>query len=50
MTNRIKVRDITIETGQDMPDLNEVLKRISSIIKNTQSARRDVNKLLRLDL
>ena len=45
--NRIK--GITIEIGGDTTDLQKSLKAVDSSIRNTQTALKDVNKLLKLD-
>ena len=47
MANRIK--GITVEIGGDTTGLDKALKGVNSSIKHTQSALRDVNKLLKLD-
>lgn len=47
MANRIK--GITVEIGGDTTGLDKALKSVNSTIKSTQSALRDVNKLLKLD-
>lgn len=47
MANRIK--GITVEIGGDTTGLDKALKSVNSSIKHTQSALRDVNKLLKLD-
>ncbi len=47
MANRI--RGITVEIGGDTTGLDKALKSVNSSIKHTQSALRDVNKLLKLD-
>ena len=44
MANRIK--GITVEIGGDTTGLDKALKSVNSSIKHTQSALRDVNKLL----
>lgn len=47
MANRIK--GITVEIGGDTSGLDKALKSVNSSISHTQSALRDVNKLLKLD-
>lgn len=47
MANRIK--GITVEIGGDTTGLDKSLKSVNSTIKNTQSALKDVNRLLKLD-
>ena len=47
MANRIK--GITVEIGGDTTKLQTALKGVNGQIKNTQSALRDVEKLLKLD-
>lgn len=47
MANRIK--GITVEIGGDTTKLQTALKGVNGQIKNTQSALRDVSKLLKLD-
>ena len=47
MANRIK--GITVEIGGDTTGLDKALKGVNTSIKHTQSALRDVNKLLKLD-
>ena len=47
MANRIK--GITVEIGGDTTKLQTALKGVNGEIKNTQSALRDVEKLLKLD-
>ena len=47
MANRIK--GITVEIGGDTTGLDKALKSVNSSISHTQSALRDVNKLLKLD-
>lgn len=47
MANRIN--GITVEIGGDTTKLQNVLKGVNSQIKNTQSALKDVEKLLKLD-
>lgn len=47
MANRIK--GITVEIGGDTTGLDKALKSVNSSIKTTQSALRDVNRLLKLD-
>ncbi|EET58359.1 tail tape measure protein, TP901 family [Marvinbryantia formatexigens DSM 14469] len=47
MASRIK--GITIEIGGDTTGLDKALKSVNSSITHTQSALKDVNKLLKLD-
>ena len=47
MANRIK--GITVEIGGDTTKLQNALKGVNGQIKNTQSALKDVEKLLKLD-
>ena len=47
MANRIK--GITVEIGGDTTKLQTALKGVNGQIKNTQSALKDVEKLLKLD-
>lgn len=47
MANRIK--GITVEIGGDTTKLQTALKGVNGQIKNTQSALKDVQKLLKLD-
>lgn len=47
MANRIK--GITVEIGGDTTGLDKVLKSVNTSIKSTQSALKDVNRLLKLD-
>lgn len=47
MANRIK--GITVEIGGDTTKLQTALKGVNGAIRNTQSALRDVEKLLKLD-
>ena len=47
VANRIK--GITVEIGGDTTKLQTALKGVNGEIRNTQSALRDVEKLLKLD-
>ena len=47
MASRIK--GITVEIGGDTTGLDTALKTVNSTIKNTQSALKDVQRLLKLD-
>lgn len=47
MANRIK--GITVEIGGDTTDLDKALKSVNTSIRTTQSALKDVNRLLKLD-
>lgn len=47
MTNRIK--GITVEIGGDTTGLDKALKTVNTSIRSTQSALKDVNRLLKLD-
>lgn len=47
MANRIK--GITIEIGGDSTKLQESLKAVDKVLKDTQAELKDVNKLLKLD-
>ena len=47
MASRIK--GITIEIGGDTTGLDKALKSVNSSIRTTQSALKDVNRLLKLD-
>ena len=47
MANRIK--GITVEIGGETTKLKTALKGVNEQIKNTQSALRDVERLLKLD-
>ena len=47
MANRIK--GITVEIGGDTTGLDKALKSVTTSIKSTQSALKDVNRLLKLD-
>lgn len=47
MASRIK--GITVEIGGDTTGLDKALKTVNSTIKNTQSALKDVQRLLKLD-
>lgn len=47
MANRIK--GITVEIGGDTTGLNKALKSVNTSIRSTQSALKDVNRLLKLD-
>ena len=47
MASRIK--GITVEIGGDTTGLDKALKSVNTTIKNTQSALKDVTKLLKLD-
>ncbi len=47
MASRIK--GITIEIGGDTTGLEKSLKNVKASIRTTQTALRDVNKLLKLD-
>lgn len=47
MASRIK--GITVEIGGDTTGLEKALKSVNTSIKTTQSALRDVEKLLKLD-
>lgn len=47
MANRIK--GITIEIGGDTTGLDKSLKSVNGTIRNTQSALKDVNRLLKID-
>ena len=47
MANRIK--GITVEIGGDTTKLQNALKGVNGQIKNTQSALKDVERLLKLD-
>ena len=44
-----RIRGITVEIGGDTTGLQKALKGVNSSIKTTQSALRDVNRLLKLD-
>ncbi len=46
----VKIRGITIEIGGDTTGLEKALKSVNSSIPHTQSALKDVNKQLKLDL
>ena len=48
MTNRIK--GITVEIGGDTTGLDKALKGVNNTIRSTQSALKDMNRLLKLDL
>jgi len=47
VTNRIK--GITVEIGGDTTGLDKALKTVNTSIRSTQSALKDVNRLLKLD-
>ena len=47
MANRIK--GITVEIGGDTTGLDKALKTVNTSIRSTQSALKDVNRLLKLD-
>ena len=47
MASRIK--GITIEIGGDTTKLQDALKGVDNSLKNTQTALKDINKLLKLD-
>lgn len=47
MANRIK--GITVEIGGDTTGLDKALKSVNTSIRTTQSALKDVNRLLKLD-
>ncbi len=47
MANRIK--GITVEIGGDTTGLDKALKGVNTNIRNTQSALKDANRLLKLD-
>ena len=47
MANRIK--GITVEIGGDTTGLDKALKSVNTAIRSTQSALKDVNRLLKLD-
>ena len=47
MASRIK--GITIEIGGDTTGLDKALRSVNSSIRTTQSALKDVNRLLKLD-
>lgn len=47
MANRIK--GITVEIGGDTTGLDKALKSVNTSIRSTQSALKDVNRLLKLD-
>lgn len=47
MSTRIK--GITVEIGGDTTGLDKALKNVNNTIRNTQSALRDVNQLLKRD-
>lgn len=47
MVNRIK--GITVEIGGDTTKLQRALKGVNGQIKNTQSALKDVERLLKLE-
>ena len=44
-----RIKGITVEIGGDTTGLQNALKQVNSSIKTTQSALKDVNKLLKLD-
>lgn len=44
-----RIKGITVEIGGDTTGLQKALKGVNSSIKTTQSALRDVNRLLKLD-
>ena len=44
-----RIKGITVEIGGDTTKLQSALKGVNSEIKNTQSQRKDVEKLLKLD-
>ena len=44
-----RIAGITIEIGGDTTNLQKSLKGVDSSIKKTQTALKDVNKLLKLD-
>lgn len=44
-----RIKGITIEIGGDTTGLDKALKQVNSTISSTQSALKDVNKLLKLD-
>ena len=44
-----RIKGITVEIGGDTTGLEKALKNVNSTIKNTQSALKDVNRLLKLD-
>lgn len=48
MANRIK--GITVEIGGDTTGLDKALKTVNTSIRSTQSALKDVNRLLKLAL
>lgn len=48
MTNRIK--GITVEIGGDTTGLDKALKGVNNTIRSTQSALKDMDRLLKLDL
>ena len=47
MANRIK--GITVEIGGDTTGLDKALKSVNTSIRSTQSALKDVNRLMNLD-
>ena len=47
MANRIK--GITVEIGGDTTGLDKALKSVNTSIRSTQSALKDVNRLLKLE-
>ena len=44
-----RIKGITIEIGGDTTGLDKALKQVNSTISSTQSALKDVNRLLKLD-
>ena len=44
-----RIKGITVEIGGGTTKLQAALKGVNSKIKNTQSQRKDVEKLLKLD-
>ena len=44
-----RIKGITVEIGGDTTGLDKALKGVNSTIRTTQTALKDVNKLLKLD-
>ena len=44
-----RIKGITVEIGGDTTGLQKALKQVESSIRKTQTALRDVNRLLKLD-
>lgn len=47
--NQSRIKGITIEIGGDTTELEQSLKKVDGVLKNTQDNLKDINKLLKLN-